>query len=205
MIKVINNNYNFTEEILSITAGSDRGSYAKPLFVRALSSHSRLCESELSSWINFFQSCRQGSNRGPSDKKATAKSTPPRGTHWNRIYVKEITTTLKSCQRIIVQAPHVLQYEVWSCETNHWKDARKFDMWYLFHYIRLLVPFSLHQTLFIKNKVLMSIDGAFNQSLNIQISAVVIILFSDAGRWKKNLGMICSPPVGIGLTNLPGY
>ena len=72
---------NLTEEILSITAGSDRGSYAKPLFVRALSSHSRVRESELSSWINFFQSCRQGSNRGPSDKKATAKSTPPRGTH----------------------------------------------------------------------------------------------------------------------------
>ena len=70
-----------TEEILSITAGSDRGSYAKPLFVRALSSHSRVRESELSSWNNFFQSCRQGSNRGPSDKKATAKSTPPRGTH----------------------------------------------------------------------------------------------------------------------------
>ena len=40
---------NLTEEILSITAGSDRGSYAKPLFVQALSSHSRLCESELSS------------------------------------------------------------------------------------------------------------------------------------------------------------
>jgi hypothetical protein len=40
---------NLTEEILSITAGSDRGSYAKPLFVRALSSHSRVRESELSS------------------------------------------------------------------------------------------------------------------------------------------------------------
>ena len=47
LIFVINSN--LTEEILSITAGSDRGSYAKPLFVRALSSHSRLCESELSS------------------------------------------------------------------------------------------------------------------------------------------------------------
>jgi hypothetical protein len=73
---------NLTEEIQVSRRASDRGSYAKPLFVRALSSHSRVCESELSSWNNFFQSCRQGSNRGPSDKKATAKSTPPRGTHW---------------------------------------------------------------------------------------------------------------------------
>ena len=44
-----NKKSNLTEEILSITAGSDRGSYAKPLFVRALSSHSRVRESELSS------------------------------------------------------------------------------------------------------------------------------------------------------------
>ena len=33
---------NLTEEILSITAGSDRGSYAKPLYLQALSSHSRV-------------------------------------------------------------------------------------------------------------------------------------------------------------------
>ena len=36
--------------------------------MQALSSHSRVCESELSSWNNFFQSCRgQGSNRRPSE------------------------------------------------------------------------------------------------------------------------------------------
>ena len=50
--------------------------------MQVLLSHLRVCESELSSWNNFFQSCRgQGSNRGPSDKKASAKSTPPWGTH----------------------------------------------------------------------------------------------------------------------------
>ena len=49
--------------------------------MQALSSHSRVCESELSSWNNCFQSCQgQGSNCGPSDTKASAKSTPPRGT-----------------------------------------------------------------------------------------------------------------------------
>ena len=36
--------------------------------MQALSSHSQVCESELSSWNNFFQSCRgQGSNRRPSE------------------------------------------------------------------------------------------------------------------------------------------
>ena len=51
--------------------------------MQALSSHLRLCESKLSSWNNFFQSCRmRGPNRKASDKKASAKSTPPRGTHF---------------------------------------------------------------------------------------------------------------------------
>ncbi len=60
---------------MSITAGSDQGSYAKPLLV--------VWVQELSSWINnFFQSClSQGSNHEPSDKKTSAISTPPRGTH----------------------------------------------------------------------------------------------------------------------------
>ena len=44
--------------------------------LQALSSHSRVCESKLSSWNNFFQSCQgQALNRVPSDKKASAKST----------------------------------------------------------------------------------------------------------------------------------
>ena len=37
---------NLTEEILSIMAGSDRGSYASPYVMQALSSHSLLCESK---------------------------------------------------------------------------------------------------------------------------------------------------------------
>ena len=62
--------------------------------MQVLSSHLRVCESELSSWNNFFQSCRgQGSNRGPSDKKASAKSTPPRGTHSVGFYIPIICTT----------------------------------------------------------------------------------------------------------------
>ena len=40
---------NLTEERQVSRWASDRGSYAKPLFVRALSSHSRVRESELSS------------------------------------------------------------------------------------------------------------------------------------------------------------
>ena len=61
--------------------------------MQALSSHSRVCESKLSSWNNFFQSCQgQALNRVPSDKKASAKSTPPRGTHYVLISLK-ITCT----------------------------------------------------------------------------------------------------------------
>ena len=55
--------------------------------MQVLSSHLRVCEFGLSFWNNFFQSCRrQGSSRGPSDKKASAKSTPPRGTHFVKIH-----------------------------------------------------------------------------------------------------------------------